>query len=286
MEPCQEYEALISAAVDGEVTEEERRALMEHLSRCESCREAYTQSLLLHEAFDQWEEEAPQGLAEAVMEQVRREPRQKKTSRSRRRWISLAAAAACLVLIVVGFQVGNTMKPAAVLPEDEDAALSDGGDVPSPASAGSQNQPDAADSLQPEEVQDPEPKVGGAVTQYETGNEKELQPEGQEDPVENKPPRMQEDSPQITAFAAAGVPVMTVTCADAGLLTWMAENIPQAGQTADGETKWVISAADWMKLEAWLAESGCGYETAGEKTSAEIVEGDLVEIICQAEPDA
>ena len=56
------------------------------------------------------------------MEQVRREPRQKKTGRSRRRWISLAAAAACLVLIVVGFQVGNTMKPAAVLPEDEDAA--------------------------------------------------------------------------------------------------------------------------------------------------------------------
>lgn len=285
MEPCQEYEALISAAVDGEATEEERRALMEHLSRCEGCREAYTQSLLLHEAFAQWEEEAPQGLTEAVMEQVRREPRQKKTSRSRRRWISLAAAAACLALIVVGFQVGNTMKPAAVSPEDEDTSLSDSGNTPSLASARSQDEPDAADSLQPEEVQDPEPKVGGAVTQYETGNAKEPRTDGQEEATGDETPQLQGESPEATFFSA-GVPVMTVTSADAGLLTWMAENIPQAGQTADGETMWVISASDWMKLEAWLVENGCAYETTGEKTSSEIAEGDLVEVICQAETGA
>ena len=285
MEPCQEYEALISAAVDGEATEAERRALMEHLSRCEGCREAYTQAMLVHEAFDQWEEEAPQGLAEAVMEQVRREKRQKKTGRSRRRWISLAAAAACLALIVVGFQVGNTIKPATVSPEDEDTSLSDSGNTPSLASARSQDEPDTADSLQPEDVQDPEPKVGGAVTQYDTGNEKELQPQEQEEAAGDETPQLQGESPQVTAFAM-DVPVMTVTCADGGLLTWMAENIPQAGQTDDGQTTWVISAADWTKLEAWLAESGCAYETTGEKPSGEIAEGDLVEVICQAETGA
>lgn len=284
MEPCQEYEALISAAVDGEATEEERRALMEHLSRCEGCREAYTQSLLLHEAFAQWEEEAPRGLAESVMEQVRREPRQKKTSRSRRRWISLAAAAACLALIVVGFQVGNTLRPAAA-PENEGTSLSDSGDTPSPASARNQDEAGSNDSQQPGEVQDPEPKVGGAVTQYETGNEKDLRPEGQEEPTGAETPSAQENLPQITAFAE-NAPVMTVTCADAGLSAWMAENIPRAGQTAGGETTWVISASDWTKLEMWLAERGCGYETTGEKTSGEIAEGDLVEIICQAETDA
>ena len=102
MEPCQEYEALISAVTDGEATEAERRALMEHLSRCADCREAYTQSLLLHDAFSQWEEEAPPELRAAVMEQVRKEPRQKK--RSRRSWLPLMAAAACLARRAYFFQ--------------------------------------------------------------------------------------------------------------------------------------------------------------------------------------
>lgn len=287
MEPCQEYEALISAAVDGEATEAERRALMEHLSRCEGCREAYTQSLLLQEAFSQWEEEAPQGFTEAVMEQVRREPRQQKARRSRRRWISLAAAAACLALIVVGFRVSETLRPAAVSPVDGDTALSE--DADTPALARAQGGTDT-DGSTPEKVQDPTPKVNDAVTQYETGKmdttpqPSETTPEQSEETPEQNGAEGQ-GIPPISTFSG-NAPVMTVTCGDAGLLTWMEENIPQEGTALDGEVTWVISAADWMKLEVRLVNGGCVYETDGEKTSDQITDGDLVQVIYRPETDA
>lgn len=283
MQPCQEYEALISAAIDGEVTEEERRALMEHLSRCEGCREAYTQSLLLHEAFDQWEEEAPAGLAEAVMEQVHREPRQRSRTRSRRRWMSLAAAAACLALIVVGFRVGQTLEPAVSQGEEdqsqvqqEDPAVQKSADML------------PADDGQEQPVQDPDPAVGGAVTQYETGKVEDSQT--QSPPVQDEQPPEQTtqpraESPQVTAFAQ-NTPVMTVTCSDPGILTWMEENIAQAGTTSGEETVWVISDEDWTKLEVRLLDGGCAYEVTGEKSSDQIVDGDLVKVIYQPETEA
>lgn len=40
-EPCREYEALLGAALSGDITREERRRLMEHTSACPACRAAY-----------------------------------------------------------------------------------------------------------------------------------------------------------------------------------------------------------------------------------------------------
>ena len=59
MKECGEYEALISAAVDGAVSEAERRELMGHLAQCAACREKYEQMMALHEAFAAWEAEEP-----------------------------------------------------------------------------------------------------------------------------------------------------------------------------------------------------------------------------------
>ena len=42
MEHCENYTALISAAVDGELTEAEREELMDHLAQCPGCREVYS----------------------------------------------------------------------------------------------------------------------------------------------------------------------------------------------------------------------------------------------------
>ena len=59
MKECGEYEALISAAVDGAVSEAERRELMGHLAQCAACREKYEQMMALNEAFAAWEAEEP-----------------------------------------------------------------------------------------------------------------------------------------------------------------------------------------------------------------------------------
>lgn len=268
MEPCQEYEALISAVTDGEATEAERRALMEHLSRCADCREAYTQSLLLHDAFSQWEEEAPPELRAAVMEQVRKEPRQKK--RSRRSWLPLMAAAACLALIVVGYQVRGTLTPAAVTPPmQDDAGLDAGAPEKEPSVTAKGEEPAEA-------AKDPEPQVGSDVTQYGTGG---VSP----DETEDTQPRM--EAPQVTAFAQMP-PSMTVTCADPALLTWMETNVEQAGTETEKGTVWIIPVADWLKLEVRLLDGGCDYTVSGEKISDQLTDGDLVEVIYQAAPES
>ena len=262
MESCYEFEALISAAVDGEATEAERRALMEHLSRCEGCREAYTQSLLLHDAFSQWEEEAPEDLCASVMERVRKEPRQKK--KARRSWMPLMAAAACLALILVGAQVRDTLRPDVASSSEEGTPPVSGVDEaeqrdPVNAAAGRADQKEV-------EAKDPEPRVGADVTQYGT--------EGPEEDV----PDSQEESPHVAAYQTA-LPVMTVTCADPAVLTWMEANVAQEGQETESGTVWVIPSADWLKLEVRLQDGGCIYETTGEKTSDYLTEEDLVEIV-------
>ena len=267
MEPCKEYEALISAAVDGEATEAECRALMEHLSRCESYQEAYTQSLLLHDAFSGWEEKAPESLRTSVMEQVRKEPRQKK--RPRRSWMPLMAAAACLALIVVGFQVNNTLRPNTAQFSQNDIRPAD--DVEETM------MPDGAeDERSAEQAKDPAPQVENDVTQYGTGG---VSP----DETEDTQPRM--EAPQVTAFAQTP-PSMTVTCADPALLTWMETNVEQAGTETEKGTVWIIPVADWLKLEVRLLDGGCDYTVSGEKISDQLTDGDLVEVIYQAAPES
>lgn len=263
MEPCKEYEALISAAVDGEATEAERRALMEHLSRCEGCRETYTQTLLLRDAFSDWEEEAPESLLPSVMEQVRREPRQKK--RRRRSWMPLMAAAACLALIVVGFQMSGTLDPAVTSPP-----LRSGEPADSDAEAENDSVPVVEQKTENLEAKDPEPQVGTDVTQYGT------------DAPEADAVTPRAEAPQVTAFAEAP-PVMTATCADPALLTWMEANVAQEGMETEEGVVWVISTAEWLKLEVRLQDGGCVYETEGEKNPDQLVDGDLVCVIYCAE---
>ena len=261
MQPCQEYEALISAAADGEATEAECRALMEHLSRCESCREAYTQSMLLHDAFSGWEEKAPESLRTSVMEQVRKEPRQKK--RPRRSWMPLMAAAACLALIVVGFQVNNTLRPNTAQFSQNDIRPAD--DVEETM------MPDGAeDERSAEQAKDPAPQVENDVTQYGTGAPTP-------DSEENPQPRV--EIPSAAAFGG-NLPVMTVTCDDPALPDWMEANVDQEGTATEEGTLWVLSAQQWQLLEAYLQEGGFVYETAGTKTPDQLSEGDLVEILC------
>ena len=91
---CEEYRAMISCAVDGELTEEEQRQLDAHLMACEDCRVYRNALRSLSEAL-QTPVEAPAALRSSVMGSVRAEMRKKKI-RAFRRYGSLAA---CLVLI-------------------------------------------------------------------------------------------------------------------------------------------------------------------------------------------
>ena len=155
MRECREYEALISAAVDGAVTEAERRELMGHLAACAACRETYEQTMLIHEALAGWEaEEPPAALADRVMEKVRWQRRRNR----QRRWQRISLAAACLAVAVLGAGMLRYLPGA-------DSAGGEGGPVPfSVADAGA-----AADAAAPKAMP-ANGELQSNVTYFESGD--------------------------------------------------------------------------------------------------------------------
>ena len=92
---CEEYRAMISCALDGELTEEEQHRLDAHLRDCADCR-SYRDALSgLSEAL-QKSVEAPAELRTRVMDSVRADMRKKKL----RRFTRYGSLAACAVLLL------------------------------------------------------------------------------------------------------------------------------------------------------------------------------------------
>ncbi len=103
MRKCEEFAPLLSAFVDGELTEEERAEVLAHVSECEECRRLLGELTALHAALGELEDEdVPEGFTEGVMAAVRAEkaaakPQAKKRS-AWRRWMPMAACAAIVAL--------------------------------------------------------------------------------------------------------------------------------------------------------------------------------------------
>ena len=51
MKKCEEFAPLLSAFVDGELTEEERAEVLAHVSECEKCRRLLGELTALHAAL-------------------------------------------------------------------------------------------------------------------------------------------------------------------------------------------------------------------------------------------
>ena len=114
MKPCAYYIELLSAGLDGMLTEEQELELAEHLASCPACRELGPQLVAAHAAFTQMEElEAPEGFAQGVMARVRAQEsaKPKVVPFFRRPAVkSLGALAACAVLCVGLLRSGGMEK--------------------------------------------------------------------------------------------------------------------------------------------------------------------------------
>ena len=122
MRKCEEFAPLLSAFVDGELTEEERAEVLAHVSECEECGRLLGELTALHAALGELEEEdVPEGFTEGVMAAVRAEkaaakPQTKKRS-AWRRWMPMAACAA-----IVALAAAVTIPRTAMKQEANDAA--------------------------------------------------------------------------------------------------------------------------------------------------------------------
>ena len=96
MNPCEHWEELLSARLDGPLTQEEARQLEDHLAACPRCRQYARDLEETQKALQAWAAEPPPAVAAAILDAVRKEPRPAK--RPRRAWMSLAAAVLALVI--------------------------------------------------------------------------------------------------------------------------------------------------------------------------------------------
>ena len=98
---CDTALELLSAMLDGELTDTEAERLQSHLAACESCRAVYDELVMIDAAVRDDQAEPPDALRENVMTAIRAEQRQK-TTRKTRSWLLLGiAAAAALALIIL-----------------------------------------------------------------------------------------------------------------------------------------------------------------------------------------
>ena len=85
MKECEEFAPLLSACVDGELTEEERAEVLAHVSECEKCRRLLGELTALHAALGELEDEdVPAGFTEGVMAAMRAEKAAKKPQTKKR----------------------------------------------------------------------------------------------------------------------------------------------------------------------------------------------------------
>ena len=124
MKNCEEFAPLLSAFVDGELTENERAEVLAHVSGCAACRARLDELFVLHDALGALDEpEVPADLTARVMAAVRAEkaaqtPQRKKPG-AWRRWAAMAACAALALFAAVTIpQMGAEMAANDAAPAD------------------------------------------------------------------------------------------------------------------------------------------------------------------------
>jgi len=112
VENCEYFEELISAAVDGELTDREEDALHAHLEMCESCRAYYEALRAISAAAQEDLTPPPVDFTARVMARVRAGSKKKKQGKLLRFPVrSLALAAAAAIVLWAGFRVAPVFAP-------------------------------------------------------------------------------------------------------------------------------------------------------------------------------
>lgn len=113
MGECEHYRELISALIDGEVSESENAEIRAHIESCPECRAMFDAFTAVSDSLSELEE-LPDGVHESIMRGVRASEKKKKPA-----WTRVLPLAACLVMVIFGsFKLLNA-------PDTDNAAMND-----------------------------------------------------------------------------------------------------------------------------------------------------------------
>ena len=237
MKPCDDYTLALSAFVDGELSDTERAALLNHLTECEGCRAYLAELSAMRDAFGEMEEErAPEGFAESVMARLHEEKHPAR--RSRKGWAGLAACAA-VVLLAVSVLPGLTGQK-----KDAEAPMAQEQMVMSAPAEGAE---DAAVS---------EPTNGPAAEAEEAPAESPADWGKTTDPAESA-------ADNAAPEAEAEEPMSVLVVYGEGAEEYLAAHAEGYTYDADGElAEYILPPEELEELEEKLDELGLSYEEA------------------------
>ncbi|MDO4815512.1 MAG: zf-HC2 domain-containing protein [Bacillota bacterium] len=96
MSNCEHYAELISAMIDGEISENEKAEIEAHTSQCAECRKMLEAFAAVSESLEELED-LPSGLHDGIMKKVKTADKRKKPA-----WTKILPLAACLTVVIFG----------------------------------------------------------------------------------------------------------------------------------------------------------------------------------------
>ena len=292
MRTCEEYEALISALLDGALPDGDREELMTHMADCPVCRDYFNDQMAIRDALAGLETQAPEGFADRVMAQVRQESRQTGPAQRRKKtvafpyWRRYAAMAACFAVVAfAGYwawgggqnAAGNVAADtASVL--DSRAAADDGG-----SSAGGQESDAGSGGTAPEDSAQTDAALPPSSAEEQSGQQEDAEeatdqttgtPESFS--VTTEPETDAADSETIpddadrelygakepTISAASASSTMTLTTDSALAEAWVTENL---GETWEAGASYVLTVEQFDQIQILLQANGESFLLAMEE---------------------
>lgn len=308
MKYCEDYAALISAWLDGELNEEETGRLQAHLFTCPGCRAYLADLKAMGRAFPSLEEvEVPEDFTASVMARIRAQtpPEKKRASHTLwRRWGAWACCLALLVLVggvwragLVSRSIQNQIAAADMASISTEEVTGEESDCSQSAQAAPEDTAPAEESIQEDTARSDsvfESKEAQSRNSGETSaSQEEKTPVGEtQSPVTNghtapgTSEGSQKEETETEAPKSDGMEVPTSpdeeTAAQNGVFSWrMSVTVPAAGadllacftpRETDGETGgavYYLSSEEYEALVTALSDRGIGAEeTAGDAAAS------------------
>ena len=249
-----EHTALLDAFVDGQLTAEEMTEVQAHLAECPDCRAYVDDALTIRASFPTEEEPAlPEGFAGRVMQAVAKAPQSRPKKQP---WGRLAAAAACLALVIL---VQHGVETSSLSGSTDTAAYAADCETAESTAPRSAETPSAAaaDSCRPME------------TSADSGRESAEAGESQADKKERDGADYSGQSAsqgtgdgitvETPSEDAAEFPTVQMSAADLGDL--LDDRIPTE-QEDTGTVRYLLTRVEFDHLQEKLAERGVTLESA------------------------
>lgn len=199
-EKCEDCRVLLSALLDGELSEDERAAVMRHLDACEDCRAFFSDLSATHELLvSMGEEDVPEGFSARVMRRVHA-----RRMRGTLRRVSALAACLAVVLIVGGLLASAGLGQSTFKSAENTAA------------------PDFEDAVMDAETPSVSETYGTAINGAEDRAETDLTASGGAEPDANSP----DPAPDLTFDPAPAEPTAPVESAKTDITTPQAPSEP------------------------------------------------------------